>query len=99
MARDFTKNTANYLSLGTEQLVALVSGASALSIAAWVNFDTIGNVTNDNRVLAVSIDAGKAGFLIATGASGANNLPRIGGRSQSADTFQATNGTSNFPTG
>ena len=99
MARDFTKNTANYMNIGTEVAVALVSGASAVSIAAWVYYDTISNADNNNRIFTAIIDGVNGGIMLATGASGANNLVRVGGRSQSADGFQAVNGTTNIPTG
>lgn len=96
MARDFTKNTANYVSLGTEVVVALISGASAVSLAGWVYFDSLTDAANANRLLTAVIDGTNSGLVLETGSG---NVTRVGGRSQSADGFQAVNGTTALGTG
>lgn len=48
MARDFSKNTSNYLSLPAGNIGAGLNGTRAISIAAWVYADTLtGGSDND----------------------------------------------------
>ena len=92
MARDFDKTTTNYLDLGTGGINPVLSGASALSIHAWVNFDTTDIGANDNRIVNIDIDADSTGIaLIINGVDGLNSV-RIAGRSVSTDAIQAKNG-------
>ena len=99
MARDFSKNTSNYIALSGTRWGALVNGASAISVACWANVDTIGTGVNDNRLLSVVMASSAAGMTLAIDGSGATKYLRVGGRSQAADSYQARNATSSFTTG
>lgn len=97
MARSFTKNTANYLSLGTGVLNQLLSGAAKISMAAWVNATSFGTGTFDNAILTCDINGTTTGphLLIA----GASNQVRVHGLSVSTDAGQSADGTTTVPTG
>lgn len=99
MARDFTKNLSNGIDLGNNQISALVNGASALSFHAWFYPDTYSAGANDNRLLGFRISSGGTGGMFGVDGSGANKVMRVGGRSDSADGFQARSGTTNITTG
>jgi hypothetical protein len=101
MARDFTKNTSNHLSLGLGSLGSLINGAAKISAHVWVNFDTIetSNNTND-RVLEVLINSNATGFTIASNAPDSiTPVLRAGARSVSGDSFQTRLGTTPLTTG
>lgn len=100
MARDFTKNTANYMDLGTDALNALFSGATDLSIHAWINADTFTTVNTDrNRILSQKITGTNSNGL-ALFISG-QAAPKVGlqGRSQTADAIQRVIGATEVTTG
>lgn len=98
MARDFTKDTANRMSLGTGGLGSLLNGASAVSFSAIVTLDTITSGSNNNRVINWVINAATAGGYLAVH-NGTSAVVRVGARSSVADGFQTANGTTVLSTG
>lgn len=99
MARDFSKNTSNYMGLGVGTLGPIVNGSAFLSFHCWANVDTIDSGTNDNALFAILIGGNLAAFTARINGSGATKLLRVGGRSGTGDGFQARNATSSFTTG
>lgn len=97
MARDFSKNTSNYLSLGVGTVGPIVNGSAFLSFHCWANVDTIDSGVNDNG-LFVFLTANSAAFTARIDGSAGTKVLRVGGRSQSTDGFQARNATSSFTT-
>lgn len=93
MARDFTKDLANYMRLGTNQVGPLLNGAGAISLAAWVYPDTFTASANNNRVIQINVAEASTGLMLAIH-NGTSAVVRVGARSQSGDSFQTGNGTS-----
>lgn len=101
MSRDFTKNTANYLSFGTGAVGALLNGASKISFCAWVNADALDAGGTINTILHFKINGASSGLYMGVddnGSGGAKTL-RVGGRSVSTDGFQSVRGTTTINTG
>ena len=96
MARDFTKNTANYLSWGVNAIGPLLNGLSAISCHAWIRPDTFGTGTNDNTIVSVDIGNAQVGLTLVVNGSGANKVLRALGRSSTSDSLQAKNATSDL---
>lgn len=99
MARDFTKNTSNYMDIGINQIAPILDGASFLCVHAWVNADTYTTGANDNRVFSTVLDDAKTGFTLMVNDAGATETPKVGARSQSADVFQTQTGTTDINSG
>lgn len=99
MARDFVKNTSNYMTLGVGSLGAIINGAVCLSFHFWANADTFDSGVNDNGLFVGFVGSNLSFLTARVDGSGATKFLRVGGRSQSADAFQARNATSSFTTG
>lgn len=98
MARDFTRNLANYMSLGVNAISPLASGASKITIAAFIRSVSYTAGGNDNRVVTVDLNNGAVGILLSiSGAAGAEKV-RCGGRSQTADGFLVRSGATTVST-
>jgi hypothetical protein len=97
MARTFTKNANNKISLGINAVAPLLHGASAISFHCFVNFSSINAATNSDRPIAVYSLNGKTAVMIATGAT--PSKLRIGGRSINTESFEATDGSTTLSTG
>lgn len=99
MARDFSKTVANNMALGLPYgtfgaFGALISGAAAMSMAAWVNLDATTTGADDNTILSSTLGATNlAGIRLMVDGTGATRRARVAGRSTSGDTYQARNGT------
>lgn len=78
MARDFTKNTSNYCAIGVNQFGPILNGASVISVAMWVQADTLTGTANNNRMFSIYNRDGNTALSFLTDAS--NHL-RVGGRS------------------
>ena len=97
MARDFTKNTSNTLSFGTNAIGPLFNGASAISIHCWAYADTYSATgITDNALFAFGIGSGVAGLFF--NVDNGTKL-RMGGRSGTGDAFQSRTSTTNITTG
>lgn len=99
MARDFSKNTSNYLALSGTRWGALVNGASAISVACWANVDTIGTGSDESRLMSAVMASSLTAMALLIDGSGATKYLRVVGRSRAADSYQARNATSSFTTG
>ena len=100
MARDFSKNTANYMSLAINQLVSTLAGASAVSIHAIVTVDTFtASVSACNDLVNGFFNGGLNAMAVFFDTSSGNNRVRAIGRSVSTDASQGTTGTINLSTG
>ena len=95
MARDFTKNTANYMSLGVNALGALLNGASIISVSMWIQADTLTATANNNRLFSVYNFNGNTALTFLTDAT--SHL-RVGGRSN-LEGFQFKDSTTAIATG
>jgi len=103
VARDFTANTANYMSLGANAIGPLIDGAASFSVHFRVVFDTFhasgGAVGRD--MVSACINSTTAGFAIShldpSGISG----PRLrcGARSVSTDTYRVLDSSTDLSTG
>jgi hypothetical protein len=92
MARTFSKNVANYMTLPAGSLGSLFSGKAKLSISAWVFMNSFTTGANDNGLITVIDTAATVGveFSISGAASAAK--VRASGRSQSTDARQSFSG-------
>lgn len=97
MARDFTKNTSNYMSLGANAIGPLVNGASAISMSCNANFDTTALGTPSDDFFFVAINGGTTGLSLAL--AGNPMKMRAGGRSVSTDSFLSADSTTTISTG
>ena len=100
MARDFTKNTANYMNLGVNAMLPSLAGASAVSIHAFVTVDTFTASTSAcNDLVNGFFNDGLNAFAVFFDTSSGNNRVRAIGRSVSTDASQGTTGAINLSTG
>ena len=97
MARDFTKNIANYLTLGVDAIGALIDGASAISVACWTTYDTIDASAGGNFIWRNGSGVGAANTINLDG-TGSGRL-RIVGHSVVADAGQVALGSSGLTAG
>jgi hypothetical protein len=98
MARDFSKNTSNFMTLGVGGLNNLLSGASAVTLVCWAQFDSpIGTGATNNRLICEFATGTSSSILLNVG----NATPKfvVNARSQSADTLQTKTGTTTITTG
>lgn len=97
MARVFTINTSNFLSLGQDVISPVIAGAAQVSVSAWVYYNSITATANANRLLTVCDGSNASGLVMTTDAS---SHFRVGARSVTpGDAFQVGDGTSTLPTG
>ena len=100
MARDFSKNASNYMSLGINTIVPVLAGSSQISIHAFVTVDTFpASVTFCNDILSFAFGQGSAAGVFLFDTSSGNNRLRAGGRSVNTDGFQSVTGGTNLSTG
>lgn len=99
MARDFSKNLSNYVSNSGTKIGSLLNGASAVSVAAWANADTLTTGASDNQIVALTIGSGFASVTLSVQGNTTPKVLRAGGRSRSDDGFQSRVATTEFTTG
>jgi hypothetical protein len=101
MARDFSKNTSNYISCTAGTFGNALHGASKYSIHVIATADTLTGVSaNDNRLLHTAINGTTTGLLVNVDAgSGGLSEFRITAVSQAADTGQTVISASGVSTG
>lgn len=100
MARDFSKNTSNHMSLGAASVSPLLHGSAAISLAAWVNIDSFTAATafcNDVLALSFSTDTASAVLLFDTTSS--VNGVKVFARAESSESGQTAKGTTSLSTG
>lgn len=97
MARDLLKILGTYIEFGLGAIGPVLNGAAKISVHAVVTGDTFSSASaNDNRIFGVIIDGvNTTGLTLCVDnlTSIGNPVLRLGARSQAADGFQATNGT------
>lgn len=94
MALDFPGGAAtDFLRFTAGEIEALLSGASAFSVAAKVNYDAITDASSSQRIFTGFVNGASTGFLLATAFSSPNNFLRLQGRSVSTDSLQTVDAT------
>ena len=82
MALDFPGGVStDFLRFSAGALEVLLSGASAFSAAAKVNYDAITDAASAQRIMTGFVNGTSTGFLLATAFSTPNNFLRMQGRS------------------
>ena len=100
MARDFSKNTANFMSLGLGAIVPALAGSSQVSIHAFVTVDTFtANQTACNDFFVAYFNDGDGAINLYFRTSGGTNLFAFSGRSSTTDGLQTAIGTTALSTG
>lgn len=100
MARDFTKDAANYMDWGVGALGAKISGAGAISFHCIAKADTFSTANNgNNRLIHITIDGVNIGLLLSVDATGAPKVLRGGARAGAGEAEQNASGTSDLSTG
>lgn len=100
MARDFTANTSNYLSLGANALGPLLHGAATISFHVRMVLDTLPISGTAGRDLTViEINSTTAGLAVSIFNSAGSGKLRAGGRSVSTDTFRTLDGATTLSLG
>lgn len=94
MARHFTKNTANYMSLGTNAIGPLINGAPAVSVSMWFDADSYnGGSSTADDLFTVMINGNTVGLTIGFIKLTTIQSIRAGARSVSTDTFRFLDST------
>jgi hypothetical protein len=97
--RTFTKNAANYMSLGVGSLGAILSGKAKFSVHVKITIASTTTGANDNAILIALINANTVGLeLNIDGTAGAPKV-RISARSHSGDARQSKSGATTIGVG
>lgn len=100
MARTFSKNTSNILSLGANTLNPLMSGATVISFHLWIWITSTTTTSHDNRILCFIQGSGNLNSVsVSIENTGAPRNLRILCRSTEADSAQIKLGTVDISTG
>lgn len=99
-SRRFTKNTSNFMQLGTGELSAAFNGLSVISGHVWVNVASFtGSTAFESDILSVKIhENAEAGLVFLFDTSGANNVLKMFTRSVTGEGGQALAGVGNIAT-
>lgn len=97
-ARTFSKNTANYMSLGGSGLGSLLNGLAVFSVAARIRLGAgLSGGVNDNNIVGVIASGTTGGFALSI--DGTGTKLRCSSRSVSTDARQALTATTVLTTG
>ena len=97
MARDFSKNASNYMSLGINTIVPVLAGSSQISIHAFVTVDSFtSSASLCNDILSFFFGQGSLACVLLFDTSSGNNRLRAGGRSGTGDIFLGAIGATNL---
>ncbi len=99
MARDFSKNTSNYVSLGANAISSRLSGAAGITIGAWINGDVFDSTDFNNRILSPLISSTTTSGIVFCVAGGPPARLRIAARSETAGTLFTCDGSTTLSTG
>lgn len=99
MSRDFSKNLANYMSLGANAIGPLINGAAQISFHCWAYSDTLDDQTLGNVLLQVRINAATVGIRVAIGDGGGLYPVAISARAAAAETQRNIFGLTDVTTG
>lgn len=86
-ARVFTKNLANYMSLGSGALGAVLNGLGVFSVHAKIRFASLSGGINDNNIVTAIINGTTVGLAFSI--DGTSSKLRVSARSVSTDSRQA----------
>lgn len=95
MARDFSKNTSNYMSLGLNTVGPLLHGFAHLMFSAQINADSFDVTSFSNPILWIYINGTSEGMII----SATSGILQVSARSQAADPLRTRTGTTTLSTG
>src|SRR6185295_11588269 len=103
MSRQFSKNLANYMSLfngaqKSNNIGPLINGAAGISVAAWVNYTSLGTLALGDRPFSIPIVNGSTGIALAVNGSGSPKVLRAFGRSEGSDGGDGFDATTAMPT-
>src|SRR5688500_17751757 len=98
MARTFTKNTSNNMSLSSNTIGNILNGASAISFHLWAKATTFNTTKYNNGLFIGHINVASAG-IFASVHDGTNAKLIVAGRSQAADSLKERIGTTVLSTG
>lgn len=93
MARDFSKNTSNYINFGVNTVGLLLDTAAKVSVHLLINPDSYTSGASDNRVVSVLTSGSNNAIRGLINGAGANKVFVMGARSVSSDTLQVATGT------
>jgi hypothetical protein len=93
MAIDFVKNASNYLSYAAGSFNGVLSGASKISVSAWVNIDTLDLIAFGNVVVQANISGGNAGLKLSIDGATGQSKVRLQARSGATDAAQTRTGS------
>lgn len=96
MSRDFTKNTANFMSLGVHKLGPLVGGASKIAVHCFIKMRSFTTGVNDGGIFSTWYIGNVTGITFRIDGTASPKL-RVGGRSVNTDGFQAQDSVSVIP--
>jgi hypothetical protein len=97
MARDFTKNIANFMSMGVHKLGPLIGGGSKIAIHCFIKMRSFTVGVNDGGIFSTWYVGNLTGITFRIDGSATSPKFRVGGRSVSTDAFQAQNAVSIIP--
>ena len=89
--RVFTKNLANYMSLGNSGLGTILNGAAVVSVDARIRIAGTTTGQNDNDIVAAIVNGVSAGLVLSV--DGTSTKLRCAARSAAADVKQALTAT------
>lgn len=101
MARDFSKNVSNYFTLGSAAIGPLINGCSAVTIACWVQPDTLAGASTLGDDICNFQNAGGAAVFgtLCSNTTATNGCTQFGGRRTSGSSRASRDGSSGFSTG
>lgn len=99
MSRLFTKNLANYMSLGTGGLGAVLSGRGFFSIHAKIKIASTTTGATDNNILNVVIDGTTIGLALNLDGTGGTPKLALSVRSVNTDARQVATGATTLTPG
>lgn len=103
MARTFTRNAANYISVAANILPARLNGAAAITGHCFTKYNGFDATDNQNACRSIHVNVSgtnNTGFYVGVnGSAGTNDRLIVGCRSQAADGLQTRTGTTALSTG
>lgn len=99
MSRIFTKNVANYMSLGVSGLATILSGKGVFSVSAKIKIATVDTATGNNVVLSVIDNGVTSGMSLGVEAISGIPKVRVSARSVNTDAKQTKIGATTISTG
>lgn len=99
MARDFSKNTSNYMLLGANAINPLLSGAPGVTVSAWVQADAFDATDFNNRIFVALMTGASTSGIVLCVAGGPPARARFAIRSENGGTLYTCDGATTLSTG